>query len=147
MEIRTQDGQVMYESEFRASFPDTSFPPQLTAEIIQAFGAAVVLEGPQAQPTRYQIAFRDGIEQIGSQWFTKYSVADLDDEAKAAKDAQQAKSVRQTRDDLLAKSDWTQGKDIADNLSTIWAAYRQELRDIPAQAGFPWEVQFPTQPE
>jgi len=28
-----------------------------------------------------------------------------------------------------------------------WAAYRQQLRDITAQAGFPWTVQWPTQPE
>jgi hypothetical protein len=28
-----------------------------------------------------------------------------------------------------------------------WATYRQALRDVPSQAGFPWEVQWPTQPE
>jgi hypothetical protein len=110
-------------------------------------GADVVFEGPQAQPTRYQVAFRDGAEQIDGKWYTKYSVADMDDEAKAAKDAEQAKNVRADRNTKLAASDWTQGKDIPDNVSSTWAAYRQALRDITAQAEFPWGAQWPTQPE
>jgi hypothetical protein len=101
------------------------------------------LEGPQAQPTRYQTAFRDGVEQIDGQWFTKYSVADMDDEAKAAVDEQQAKSVRDQRDQKLKDLDWTQGKDIPDAISGPAATKRQALRDVPSQTGFPWEVVWP----
>ena len=144
MEIRIREtGQVVYEGEFRSLHPNTSFPAQLTAQIINDAGADVVLEGPQAQPTRYQTAYRDGVEQIDGQWFTKYSVADMDDEAKAAKDAEQAKSVRQQRDDKLKALDWTQGKDIPDSISGPAAIVRQALRDVPSQAGFPWEVTWP----
>lgn len=147
MEIRIREtGQVMFEGEFRSMHPDTSFPVPLTAEILADFGADVVLEGPQAQPTRYQVAYRDGVEQIDGKWFTKYSVADMDDDAKAAKDAEQAKSVRSDRNQRLKDSDWSQGKDIADAMSQPWAVYRQTLRDIPSQAGFPWEVVWPDQP-
>jgi len=28
----------------------------------------------------------------------------------------------------------------------LWAAYRQELRDVTAQAGFPWDITWPEQP-
>jgi hypothetical protein len=63
------------------------------------------------------------------------------------KDAEQAKSVRTSRGDKLKDSDWTQGKDIPDNVSSAWATYRQALRDVPSQTGFPWSVQWPTQPE
>jgi hypothetical protein len=28
-----------------------------------------------------------------------------------------------------------------------WANYRQALRDLPTQAGFPWEVSWPTKPQ
>jgi len=28
----------------------------------------------------------------------------------------------------------------------VWATYRQALRDVPTQSGFPWEVTYPTQP-
>jgi len=64
MEIRTQDGKVMYESEFRALHPNTSMPQMLTEATLKSFDATVVLEGPQAQPTRYQVAYRNGVELI-----------------------------------------------------------------------------------
>ena len=145
MEIRTQDGQVMYEAEFRALHANTSFPQQISEETLNAFGADVVFEGPQAQPTRYQLAFRDGVEQVDGKWYTKYSVADMDDEAKTAKDAEQAKSVRNSRTEKLKDSDWTQIADsTADKMA--WATYRQALRDITAQAGFPWTVEWPVSP-
>ena len=147
MELRNKDtGALITESEFRAAFPTTSFPEQLTVDLINDMGFDVVLEGPQAQPTRYQTAFRDGVEEINGKWFTKYSVADMDDETKAAKDAEQAKSMRDQRNQKLSDSDWTQLADSPEN-KAAWATYRQALRDVPTQAGFPWEVQWPTQPE
>jgi len=147
MEIRIREtGQVMQEGEFRALFPDTSGP--ITA-LMEQFGADPVLEGPQASPTRYQTAFRDGVEQVNGAWFTKYSVADMDDEAKAATDVAQTKSVRQTRDDKLKETDWMviRSAETSLALAAEWATYRQALRDVTSQAGFPWEVEWPTQPE
>ena len=31
--------------------------------------------------------------------------------------------------------------------SGSWAVYRQALRDLPTQAGFPFDVEFPTHPD
>ncbi len=146
MELRIRDtGQVMTESEFRSLHPNTSFPPQLTVELLDSFGADPVLNGPQAQPTRYQVAFRDGVEEINGQWFTKFSVADMDADAIAALDARQADSVRADRNRRLTASDWTQVDDAPVD-QTAWAAYRQALRDVPTQTGFPWDVTWPTEP-
>ena len=148
MQVRIREtGAVMYIDEFRA-YQHTNGGPSwgtTTPEILDSLGADVVLEGPQAQPTRYQTAFRDGVEQIDGAWYTKYSVADMDDEAKAAKDIRQAESVRSDRNQRLKDCDWTQ---LADSTADkqAWAAYRQALRDVPAQAGFPWEVVWPDQP-
>lgn len=150
MQVRIREtGAVMYEAELRQWAKDNNGPSwgQTTEEVLEALGADVVFEGPQAQPTRYQTAFRDGVEQIDGKWYTKYSVANMDAEAIAATDAAQAKSVREQRNAKLAASDWTQGKDIPDNISSAWATYRQALRDVPSQAGFPWDIQWPTQPE
>jgi len=147
MEIRTQSGQVMYEAEFRAYTLANGGPTwdATTSDVLAELGATVVLEGAQASPTRYQTAYRDGVEQIDGNWYTKYSVADMDDEAKTAKDAEQAKSVRNTRTEKLKDSDWTQ---IADSTAdkAAWATYRQALRDITSQSGFPWEVTWPDAP-
>ena len=146
MEIRIREsGQVVTDSEFRAMFPNTGFPVQLTEQIINDFGGDVVFEGPQAQPSRYQVGFRDGVEQINGKWFTKYSVSDMDDEAKAALDAQQAKSVRDDRTNRLSECDWTQLADAPVD-KTAWATYRQALRDVTTQDGFPWSVTWPVKP-
>lgn len=146
MELRIRDtGQVMTESEFRSLHPDTSFPPQLTAELLDSFGADPVLNGPQAQPTRYQVAFRDGVEEVNGQWFTKFSVADMDADAIASLDARQADSVRAERNRKLTASDWTQVEDAPVD-KAAWAAYRQGLRDVPSQEGFPWDVTWPVEP-
>jgi hypothetical protein len=54
--------------------------------------------------------------------------------------------VREKRDLKLKNSDWTQVSDAPVD-QAAWATYRQALRDIPSQAGFPNEVTWPTEPE
>lgn len=146
MEIRIREsGAVITESEFRAMYPDTSFPQVLAEDLLDSFGADPVLNGPQAQPSRYQTAYRDGVEQVNGKWYTKYSVADMDDEAKAALDAQQAASMRAERNRRIAECDWTQ---LADSPADkqAWATYRQSLRDLPTSEGFPWQITWPKTP-
>ena len=146
MQVRIKEtGAVMYENEFRALHPNTSMPQQLTEQLINDFGADVVLEGPQAQPTRYQVTFADGVEQIDGKWYTKYSVTDMDADAITAKDVEQAKNVRQERDEKLKQTDWRFRSDMQP--SQDWINYCQALRDVPTQSGFPWEINWPTQPE
>jgi hypothetical protein len=57
-------------------------------------------------------------------------------------------SERANRDELLLKSDWTQTNDaqISAELKTQWAAYRQQLRQVPTQSGFPYEITWPVPP-
>ncbi len=64
---------------------------------------------------------------------------------KAIKDAEQATNVRNSRTEMLKDCDWTQ---LADSTAdkTAWATYRQALRDVTTQTGFPWTVTWPTQP-
>ena len=162
MQVRIrQTGAVMYESEFRAYQQASGGPTwaATTEEVLEALGADVVFEGPQATGgTVYQFSMPAGVEQIEGKWYTKHilgpvftdgetTAAQQEVEYKAMKDAEQAKAVRQQRTEKLKDSDWTQGKDIPDNVSSKWATYRQALRDITAQAEFPWGVQWPTQPE
>jgi hypothetical protein len=146
MQIRIrQTGAVMYEGEFRAMHSNTSMPSQLSETLINDLGADVVFEGPQAQPTRYQVGFADGVEQIDGKWYTKHSVVDMDQDAKTAKDTEQAKAIRSQRADKLKGSDWTQVADAPVD-KAAWATYRQALRDITAQPGFPWDTQWPDAP-
>jgi len=149
MQVRIREtGQVMYESEFRALHPNTSMPQILSEELLNEFGADVVFEGQQASPTRYQVAFADGVEQVNGKWYTKYSVAEMGADAITAKDTEQAKAVRATRDSKLAESDWRviKAAETSTTLDSAWATYRQALRDVTSQSGFPWTITWPESP-
>lgn len=54
--------------------------------------------------------------------------------------------AREKRDLLLQQSDWTQVPDSPVNTS-LWATYRQSLRDVPTQQGFPDSIVWPEKPE
>lgn len=54
--------------------------------------------------------------------------------------------IRDHRNILLFESDWTQLPDVPQNTKEIWAIYRQALRDVTEQAGFPANVVWPEKP-
>jgi hypothetical protein len=62
--------------------------------------------------------------------------------------AQMAANVRADRDKQIAETDWMVIKhlELNENIPGVWEVYRQALRDVPAQAGFPWEVTWPEKP-
>jgi hypothetical protein len=159
MQIRTQTGAVMYETEFRAYTKANGGPSweTTTPEVLEALGADVVLEGAQATGgDHYQYSQASGVEQIDGKWYTKYvlgpvftdgetTAAEQEAAYKAQKDAEQAKSVREQRSTKLADCDWTQVADAPVD-KAVWATYRQALRDVTAQTGFPWSVTWPDAP-
>lgn len=59
-----------------------------------------------------------------------------------------ASAVRAERDRLLTACDWTQLADSPLDAASmaLWQNYRQALRDIPQQAGFPDSVEWPEKP-
>ena len=56
------------------------------------------------------------------------------------------RDVRLRRQILLAQSDWTQLPDVHIADKEAWAVYRQALRDITEQPGFPTDVVWPEAP-
>jgi len=154
----------MYESEFRAYTKANGGPTwdTTTTEVLESLGADVVFEGPQATGgTVYQTSVYGGIEQVDGKWYTKWNLGpsffDTEDaegnvttaaqnEAayKAMKDAEQAKSVRASRDTKLSETDWRFRSDMTP--SQAWKDYCQALRDVPSQAGFPWTIEWPDAP-
>jgi len=59
---------------------------------------------------------------------------------------QLAAQARSQRNALLSQSDWTQVPDAPVD-QQAWANYRQALRDVPQQAGFPTDITWPVKPE
>ncbi len=162
MEIRLRStGAVMFESELRAYLLANGGPSYdtLTPEVMEAIGADPVFEGPQATGgTVYQYSMRQGVELgMDGKWYSKYvlgpifadtpdaTAAEQEAAYKSQKDAEQAAAVRADRKNRLAECDWTQVADAPVD-KAVWATYRQALRDITKQAGFPWQVSWPDQP-
>ena len=169
MEIRIRaTGEVMLEEQFRRYHRDNNGPTwaETTTEVLEALGADVVLEGPQASGgTAYQYSQRSGVEQVEGKWYTKYilgpvfvdgetTAAEQEAAYKAQKDAEFATNARSQRDTLLKETDWVVSKAIEQNaqdnlgvqIPAVWLAYRQALRDIPQQAGFPATITWPVKP-
>ena len=140
----------------RGTIPST--PAPVTTEWMEANGVDPVFEGPQATGgTVYQYSQFGGIEQIEGKWYTKYvlgpiftdneeqTAAEQEAAYKARRDAEQGENVRRSRNQMLTETDWTQLEDSPVD-KAAWATYRQALRDVPTQEGFPWTVQWPEKP-
>jgi len=96
------------------------------------------IEPPTINPKRERISISQPLQQEG-RWVTNWAITPIPD-------SEEAKSVREQRNQKLKDTDWTQIADAPVD-KAAWATYRQTLRDVPSQAGFPWDIQWPTQPK
>jgi len=141
-------------AELQADNPHTNFNG---ADVYAAFQgteanlAGATLQGvvPQQRPSfderTQKAALSDMPVLENGQWVLKWVVADKNQEELIAQDQAQALSVRSERNAKLSASDWTQVADAPVD-QAAWATYRQALRDITAQEGFPWTIDWPVQP-
>ena len=138
------NGQVTAVGDYRARFPQTSFPPSGPSDEFRAENGAMKVNVwlPYDQMTEKLAACPPYID---GDWVYTVEVVPLTPEDIAARNEAQAANVRAQRDQLLLACDWTQLSDSpVDPLP--WRTYRQELRDVPQQAGFPWTVVWPVSP-
>ncbi len=96
------------------------------------------VEPPQIDSERQTLEVGPPTNNSGV-WTTNWVVSAISDSVLASK-------VRENRNTLLVSSDWTQLADAPVN-KELWATYRQVLRDVSAQEGFPNDITWPTQPE
>lgn len=144
-------GRLFYEDEWRRWLKENNGPSfdQVTPEILELLDADSVFEGPQPLLTRYQVSNMIGaIQKEDGKWYTNWIAIDIDDDAKIALDERVAESVRIERNNRLSETDWVVIKALETNspLSTEWISYRQALRDITQQSGFPWNIVWPSKP-
>ena len=123
------------------------FARKLTAEQAAHFGVTKLklVTPPYFNPATQR---RDEVDAVltNGVWTQQYVVTELDAEEATIRTDAQAAYVRSLRNSLLLETDWTQVLDAPVN-QTQWATYRQALRDISQQTGFPWAVEWPEKPE
>jgi len=159
--IRETSEYIMTEFGLREHFKGQGkVPSPLTTEWLESKGVDPVFEGPQATGgTVYQYSQFSGLEQVEGKWYTKYilgpvftdgetTAAEQEAAYKAQKDLEFAKSARDSRDNLLSECDWVivMSLEAGRAIPAEWATYRQALRDLPQQAGFPVTINWPVKP-
>ena len=157
-------GEVKNQGEVRKMHLNVSLPRIWGENVCESLGIDPVLASPKPNPSGdYKVVVRNGVEQdANGNWVWAWTENDMfqeytDDEgtvvtvqaqidAKVAADnAALEATERATRDDLLKATDHYGLSDVT--MTEAMATYRQALRDVPQQAGFPSTITWPTKPE
>lgn len=142
VQIDNENNVVKYPYTLRElyqDFPATSFPEIITESALEGKNVYIVEKTQKPSVDSYTKYAKDSaVLQKDGLWKQEWNVVNLTQE-------QAEKNVRDARNNLLSSSDWTQVNDAPVN-QTVWSTYRQELRDIPQQSGFPYNINWPTPP-
>ena len=164
--VEVATGTPKTKVQLRQENKHMSLPETWTDATLEALGVARVTKTDAPDVGEWQVAVKDGVEQVDGVWqerwvtqemFTEYTETDEDgvettvtvqdqkDAKTAADNAALEATERATRDELLKATDHYGLSDVS--MTDAMAAYRQALRDVPQQAGFPQTITWPTKPE
>jgi hypothetical protein len=87
-------------------------------------------------------------QQSDNTWAQELVKVEISEEQYQNNVALQTQAVKADRDRMIASTDWIVTKSIesGEPVPDAWRTYRQALRDIPAQAGFPFDITWPARP-
>lgn len=129
--------------QLRRDNPNVSFPKNIPEGTLEAFGVYTAKELPRPgyDPDTHYLKASD-FYQVEGKWQMHYYLEPLPQ-------GQVETTMRDKRDNLLAQSDWivSVSYEQQNPVPEDWASYRQALRDVPTQQGFPYEIIWPTKPE
>jgi len=157
-------GEVKTQGQIRSMHKNVSLPKVWGENVHESLGIDPVTPTVQPDPSGdYKVVVRNGVEQdANGNWvwawtendmFQEYTddegtvvtVQDQIDAKVAADNAALEATERATRDDLLKATDHYGLSDVP--MTDAMTAYRQALRDVPQQEGFPQTIAWPTKPE
>lgn len=142
MYVKLQDGQPLkfpYNmGELRRDNPGTSFPNVVSDSTLIDYDVYPVVEVPAPTVDNRTHRLAQWVNLVDGLWTQTWQIEPLPE-------TQAADNIRSERNQRLAECDWTQLPDAPVD-AAAWATYRQALRDISSQPGFPWNVQWPVKP-
>lgn len=122
----------------------TSFPEVIDDEMLASYGVYSYSRPsvPDFDHKVWRLVDDGFVQNSDGKWVKPYKLEPLSYE-------QAALNVRNHRNTKLMETDWVVIKAYENNLeiTSSWAVYRQSLRDITEQSGFPFEVIWPVKPE
>lgn len=129
--------------------PNVSFPNGYENDLSLLAGFNVYSVETSERPT-YNTMTHDAVTRsvpslVDGAWILGWNIVTKSTEEIAQTSFVMEAFIREKRNDLLQETDWMA---LTDNtLTTEWAAYRQLLRDLPQQEGFPDAVVWPAKPQ
>ena len=139
MFIRITNGQPEKYSigQLRRDNPQTSFPKSIPNSLLARYGMYPVKQTDAPSIDSKTHSYEQRVELVDNEWTQIWQVVELPFEQAAA-------NIRAYRNKLLATTDWMA---LSDNtLTPEWSDYRQALRNITEQEGFPYSVEWPEEP-
>jgi len=122
----------------RRDNPQTSFPKNISNELLAEYNVYPVQQNSAPDFDSKTHNVRQTVELVDGAWAQVWLVVQIDEQAAS-------NNVRAYRNKLLSDTDWMA---LTDNTMTPeWAAYRQALRDVTSQSGFPFSVLWPVYEE
>lgn len=132
-------------TDLRLENRQTSWPSgPLSDELLAAFDVLRVHGDPPAYDATVETldelapVFSSSSSRWERQWAARaYNQQERDDKAV---------QVRELRNRKLSETDWTQLSDTPGQTRAAYVQYRQDLRNVPQQSGFPFKVNWPAPP-
>lgn len=150
LHVKTIDGAVVtypYDiGMLRQDNPDTSFPVDMPDERLAEYGVYAVTSVLQPVVDYTQNVVEGLPENLNGVWTQKWDVTPASQAEIDSRTIAKSGQVRAQRNKMLSECDWTQLADSTVVDKAAWAQYRQGLRDLTKQAGFPWAVVWPVSP-
>jgi len=134
--------------DLRSEYPNVSFPKIITDEILRRYNVLRIERGPVPEHNEKTHRLLDGDMPVfeNGVWVLPWILEEKSELELAMEHKGLCYAERQKRNQLLNECDWTQGRDVPESLSATWAPYRQALRDVPSQTGFPRSIIWPKKP-
>ena len=132
--------------ELRSDNPQTSFPLEMSAEELAEWGVYSVEEqNPPAYNEQTESIELQPPALVTGVWVREWLITQANADEIERRTTSKAALQRAERNRVLSRTDYTQCLDFpgTDSERASYAAFRQALRDVPEQAGFPWNVVWP----
>lgn len=129
-------------NRLREDYPNVSFPNEISEEILETYNVFKVVQtsAPSIDTKTHRVT--QNIEFVNNKWTQVWQIKELSQ-------ISAEENIRSHRNNLINGTDWivTYHTEKGTPIPQEWLDYRQALRDVTLQEGFPFDVVWPTIPE
>ena len=142
-----KSGEVVSKQQIKQLHSNTSLPSVWGESVYDSLGIDPVTFPQKPAPSgAHKVVIQGAPNQDSSgNWVGTWSERDMTSDESSDWDQAESDRVRSSRNRLLEATDHYGLSDVT--MSEAMTTYRQALRDVPQQEGFPQTITWPTKPE